>query len=61
MILRYWAIQTFYTINIWKARNAMKNDLAISTANNKTETLTYDMEKVLGYPKLPANIAYYNR
>lgn len=28
---------------------------------NNTEVLTYDMEKVLGLPKLPTNIIYYKR
>lgn len=36
----------------------MKQDLLLATENNK---LTYDMEKVLGLPKIPTNIVYYKR
>nr|CAI5829041.1 unnamed protein product [Callosobruchus analis] len=43
------------------ARNQMKRDLKEANTNPLLETLTYDMEKVLGLPKLPTNIVYYKR
>nr|CAI5837459.1 unnamed protein product [Callosobruchus analis] len=39
----------------------MKRDLKEANTNPLLETLTYDMEKVLGLPKLPTNIVYYKR
>ncbi|CAH0562935.1 unnamed protein product [Brassicogethes aeneus] len=44
-----------------QARVMLKSDLLLAAENGKVETLTYDMEKVLGLPKLPTNIIYYKR
>nr|CAH7753316.1 unnamed protein product [Callosobruchus chinensis] len=43
------------------ARNQMKKDLKEASTNPLLETLSYDMEKVFGLPKLPTNIVYYKR
>nr|CAH7745833.1 unnamed protein product [Callosobruchus chinensis] len=43
------------------ARNQMKKDLKEASTNPLLETLSYDMEKVLGLPKLPTNIVYCKR
>ncbi|CAH0553148.1 unnamed protein product [Brassicogethes aeneus] len=44
-----------------EARESMKHDMEEAKTNNKLETATYDIEKVLGLPKLPTNIVYYKR
>lgn len=43
------------------ARNQLNKDLKEASKNPLIETLCYDMEKVLGLPKLPTNIVYYKR
>lgn len=43
------------------ARDQLNKDLKEASKNPLIETLTYDMEKVLGLPKLPTNIIYYKR
>lgn len=43
------------------ARNQLNKDLNEASKNPLIETLCYDMEKVLGLPKLPTNIVYYKR
>ncbi|XP_050504305.1 uncharacterized protein LOC126883102 [Diabrotica virgifera virgifera] len=43
------------------ARNQMQIDFKEATTNHTLETLSYDMEKVLGLPKLSTNIVYYKR
>ncbi|CAG9838036.1 unnamed protein product [Diabrotica balteata] len=43
------------------ARNQMQIDFKEATTNPTLETLSYDMEKVLGLPKLSTNIVYYKR
>lgn len=45
-----------------EAREALKRDIMAESKNNlKLEVATYDMEKVLGLPKLPTNLVYYKR
>nr|XP_022904007.1 uncharacterized protein LOC111416270 [Onthophagus taurus] len=44
-----------------EARDAMKHDMELAKTDVKVETATYDIEKVLGLPKLPTNIVYYKR
>ncbi|XP_050298051.1 uncharacterized protein LOC126737272 isoform X1 [Anthonomus grandis grandis] len=44
-----------------EAREAMKCDLKRAKNNAKLKAVTYDMEKVLGLPKLPTNLVYYKR
>jgi len=39
----------------------MKADLATAAADSETETLTYDLQKVLSLPRIPTNIVYYKR
>nr|CAH7737891.1 unnamed protein product [Callosobruchus chinensis] len=43
------------------ARSVMKTDLGKAKRHPNFEALTYDMEKVLGLPKLPTNVVYYKR
>lgn len=43
------------------ARTSMQNDMKEASTNPLLETLCYDMEKVLGLPKLPTNLVYYKR
>lgn len=43
------------------ARTSMQNDMKLAATNPVLETLCYDMEKVLGLPKLPTNLVYYKR
>lgn len=43
------------------ARKAMKADIERATKEKGFEAVTYDMQKVLGLPKIPTNIVYYKR
>ncbi|CAG9825752.1 unnamed protein product [Phaedon cochleariae] len=43
------------------AREQLNKDMREASKNRHIETLCYDMEKVLGLPKLPTNIVYYKR
>ncbi|XP_050510421.1 uncharacterized protein LOC126887115 [Diabrotica virgifera virgifera] len=50
-----------HLLNSKDARETMKRDLEQAKSNRKLEVVTYDMEKVLGLPKLPTNLVYYKR
>ncbi|XP_030751319.1 uncharacterized protein LOC115878842 [Sitophilus oryzae] len=43
------------------ARDQLNKDFKEAKKNPLIETLCYDMQKVLGLPKLPTNIVYYKR
>lgn len=50
-----------HLLNSKEAREAMKHDMEQAKHNSNLEVATYDMEKVLGLPKLPTNLVYYKR
>lgn len=58
------AVQASFDEHLKKAADArtqMKNDFSEATTKPHLETVSYDMQKVLGLPKLPTNLVYYKR